>query len=198
MVKVGVGLETEVSVHWEGKFNEGYTLILKDVNHAREWSQAQMHVIEQQFRLDSQRERIKELEAQIDGMMPAQVKEAWDKLQHDLDNQKAVNALLKDKQAALEAQLAKAQAPYDVCMQDVQTAVARALSDVARARTASAWRPIESAPRDGTRILLYVEWAPQHEAISIGWWNGDEWAVPEPEVPVTAKFWQPLPEAPKA
>jgi len=35
------------------------------------------------------------------------------------------------------------------------------------------WQPIETAPRDGTRILLYCAYtdAPDDERTRVGWWN---------------------------
>lgn len=47
------------------------------------------------------------------------------------------------------------------------------------------WRPIETAPKDGTSVLLFINpvdgydlcgWQPtRHITIAIGWWDGDEW-----------------------
>lgn len=71
----------------------------------------------------------------------------------------------------------------------------------AGAEWAQAWRPIESAPRDGTRMILLVSGGPY-----IGqWdedWNGDgEWiddGFESAEFIVPPTHWQPLPPAPHA
>lgn len=65
------------------------------------------------------------------------------------------------------------------------------------------WQPIETAPKDGTCILLHRRWPNGwNERISAFWdaggWvvaGGEEWELPETEVSFTA--WMPLPEPPK-
>jgi hypothetical protein len=68
---------------------------------------------------------------------------------------------------------------------------------VARAVLAAGWRPIESAPRDGTRVLLVGRWItlPGHSGIVIGhwaerWWSGG--------VPIEPSHYMPLPKPPPA
>ncbi|WP_417070760.1 hypothetical protein [Niveibacterium terrae] len=66
-----------------------------------------------------------------------------------------------------------------------------------------AWRPIDTAPKDGTRVLLW--WA---NATRIGWCagigasrdGGDWWRVPSMEVSPTGRpnLWMPLPDGPDA
>jgi hypothetical protein len=72
------------------------------------------------------------------------------------------------------------------------------------------WKPIETAPRDGTRVILFsMDTHLDNPAgfVGEGYWAGDRWdAAPEgwrfPQefrrapVCVTADLWQPLPEAP--
>ena len=57
------------------------------------------------------------------------------------------------------------------------------------------WRPIETAPKDGTRILVWVEGAESHEIVGwLGdcWFNGDvtDFMFGDPT------HWMPLPEPP--
>jgi hypothetical protein len=66
------------------------------------------------------------------------------------------------------------------------------------------WRPIETAPQDGARILLL--W--KHRPASVGWWTDEEsgtgWkcdgdmVVPAVAYQSDATHWQPLPPAPAA
>jgi hypothetical protein len=48
------------------------------------------------------------------------------------------------------------------------------------------WRPIESAPKDGTRVLLW-DGRRQH----VDWWNHGWWNTSRPT------HWQPLPPPPE-
>lgn len=61
---------------------------------------------------------------------------------------------------------------------------------------AGQWRPIESAPRDGTVVLL---WAQHWRAASTGWTFGeDAWQdCPKDAYVRPPTLWQPLPEPPK-
>jgi hypothetical protein len=34
------------------------------------------------------------------------------------------------------------------------------------------WQPIETAPKDGSRILC---WVPLSDSVDILWWHGDHW-----------------------
>lgn len=74
--------------------------------------------------------------------------------------------------------------------------IRRILDRLEAAERDAAWQPIETAPRDGTRVLLYrEEW--DHPEI-IGWWAaayqcfrswpGEPWAQPT--------HWRPLPPPP--
>lgn len=63
----------------------------------------------------------------------------------------------------------------------------------------SEWQPIETAPKDGTRVLLFRRgWA---ESVSVGWWGGlwETWNVAGG---ITSEFvhpthWMPIPEPPE-
>lgn len=63
------------------------------------------------------------------------------------------------------------------------------------------WQPIESAPKDGTVILLY--WPPVAYAkktwgtIRMGAWNGSAWKLEMAgHFRVDCTHWQPLPDPP--
>lgn len=60
------------------------------------------------------------------------------------------------------------------------------------------WMPIESAPRDGTRVLLFRnEWV---ENICAGYWDVDYegWYIVGCRSPwISVSHWMPLPEPPK-
>jgi hypothetical protein len=63
------------------------------------------------------------------------------------------------------------------------------------------WRPIESAPKDGTYILAYPIWGPPHEVAEIYWQvmrRESRWAIPfGPACVRQPTHWMPLPEPPK-
>lgn len=82
----------------------------------------------------------------------------------------------------------------------------------------SQWRTIDSAPRDGTAILLHDNEAPGlpggraancngHNTYVAAWWAGENhgqgaWicymdAVLDPQCPIEPTHWMPLPEVPK-
>jgi hypothetical protein len=62
---------------------------------------------------------------------------------------------------------------------------------------ADRWQPIETAPKDGTHILLRYRWAHRETYIAEGWWNVMLWQTHGiPGVRATA--WQPLPAPPPA
>lgn len=60
------------------------------------------------------------------------------------------------------------------------------------------WRPIETAPKDGTRMLFR---AADHEP-AIGWWDYDDWlwdcGIDLCPLPFAPTHWQPLPAPPLA
>lgn len=68
----------------------------------------------------------------------------------------------------------------------------------------SKWQPIETAPRDGTELLLWYpdEDDPQESFIEVGWYNNDPEATKEYRgwliiSGIEATHWQPLPDPPK-
>jgi len=68
------------------------------------------------------------------------------------------------------------------------------LHDVARAALAAAdqWRPIETAPKDGTHILLGRKGEPVCEGFYDDWSDG-QWACD-----FIPTHWRPMPKAPEA
>lgn len=60
------------------------------------------------------------------------------------------------------------------------------------------WQPIETAPKDGTEMLLFCEWGPFYQFV--GFWAQDSWV--EKGIggaimyPPQVTHWQPLPAAP--
>ena len=58
------------------------------------------------------------------------------------------------------------------------------------------WQPIETAPRDGTEILI---WEKEFEAFSVGCFLGDEpfWYGFTYKDRVNPTHWMPLPEPPE-
>ena len=77
----------------------------------------------------------------------------------------------------------------------------------------SEWRPIETAPKDGTSILLHFDsphrpqnWEKECSAVNTAvgqWWEGDDaWIcymdmVRDPECHFEPTHWMPLPEPPE-
>jgi Protein of unknown function (DUF551) len=59
----------------------------------------------------------------------------------------------------------------------------------------STWQPIETAPKDGTRILITSNWtdyANKPLGCEVGRWDGFQWVACEKE----PTHWMPLPEPP--
>jgi hypothetical protein len=74
---------------------------------------------------------------------------------------------------------------------------ARLKAEVERLRKAGEWQPIETAPKDMTRVLGYVE-----EYIVVMWWftysNGRScWETVDGESEVDPTHWMPLPKPPQ-
>lgn len=61
---------------------------------------------------------------------------------------------------------------------------------------ATGWRPIETAPMDGTRILAWHwHWSKQEEVIAR--WSDDQWQDAWSELTIHPTYWMPLPEPPR-
>ena len=62
--------------------------------------------------------------------------------------------------------------------------------------TVCGWQPIETAPKDGTRVLIYPSHFMDGKNQSVAWWNGEAWTDDEgPDMHPT--HWHPLPDDPK-
>jgi len=75
--------------------------------------------------------------------------------------------------------------------------IARLKAEVELLREAGEWQPIETAPKDMTRVLGYVE-----EYIVVMWWftysNGRScWETVDGESEVDPTHWMPLPKPPQ-
>jgi hypothetical protein len=63
----------------------------------------------------------------------------------------------------------------------------------------SEWRPIETAPRDGTEILGYFSGYSKYRIVHWNGWGGGCWSdgVIGKWMPDEMKAWRPLPESPE-
>lgn len=71
----------------------------------------------------------------------------------------------------------------------------------------SEWKPIESAPRDGTRVLTYdasfgccISWYGKDFNVNGKHWltgNGDDFSTGFYYTPIEPTYWQHLPQPPK-
>lgn len=100
--------------------------------------------------------------------------------------------------------------------QDVLDAIDLFLQSAQQAPGASpdpsgGWQEIASAPKDGTRILIWAEspstghrsvhvawWAIPYEAAPTGWWETGLYGTSHPVVPEFTKGWMPLPPPPSS
>lgn len=61
--------------------------------------------------------------------------------------------------------------------------------------TSDGWQPIETAPKDGTRVLTFrVKF---REAMAVAWFDGEEWRPVHGSAWPDPTHWMPLPEPPK-
>jgi hypothetical protein len=58
------------------------------------------------------------------------------------------------------------------------------------------WKPIETAPKDGTTIIT---WEPDGKGVYFEWWDEDSWYYDEEwgNGSKNPTHWMPLPEPPK-
>jgi hypothetical protein len=92
---------------------------------------------------------------------------------------------------------------------DPQTVTAICEELLSRRSHQEGWRPIETAPKDGT--CIYLAWNSEDWTMAEGMWRGDEWVtsatfynpdLPHPRMefreyrPNNPLWWQPLPAAP--
>lgn len=190
---------------------------------------------EQQSRIDSQRQRIRELEyaavqAAISSRCPVcevedRLKEKrftqshpiqcidnwlrkqreWDeltkKLEHDLANAQQAAVLLKESKAeALREEREKALKEECHCGERVREhtcpeAVSKLMNHHLRERM---WRPIETAPKDGSSILII--WprssADASDYMVVGW-SDEAWRDHHRAIQCSPTHWMPLPEPPR-
>ena len=59
----------------------------------------------------------------------------------------------------------------------------------------TAWQPIETAPKDGTRVLLCIDHGEWGDKVWTGLW-GDGWMVSYGKARTEPTHWMPLPKAP--
>lgn len=97
----------------------------------------------------------------------------------------------------------------DASIKSLRSQLSEARAEVERLRAAQAWRPIETAPKDGTEIILFaIEEGFEDEGPSvwIGSWSTTAWYGPawtayehrsETEY-LTPTHWLPLPSPPSA
>lgn len=93
----------------------------------------------------------------------------------------------------------RAPIPRDVdCIPEAQDRMAEAAAEIERLRAVQAWRPIGTAPKDGTRVLLWPVWS--DGLPDAGWWEvrprSSGWVHVYGRVLEKPTHWQPLPEPP--
>ncbi len=113
----------------------------------------------------------------------------------------ARQAKLHAEQAvAFEAELAAMRAENAELREDL----VRSSEDMGRICAERQWRPIETAPKDGTEILLFgacsINGQRYARGAHVGWRGPDDscWDTRDPEAECDATHWQPLPEPPAA
>lgn len=108
--------------------------------------------------------------------------EAFKTERKDLISHMHTQALVIQK---LEAQLADAKQVANDCRIVADNAIAEAKK--------YQWKPIETAPKDGTRILLNIDHGKHGDAVWTGLW-ADGWIVSYGKPENTPTHWMPLPK----
>lgn len=73
------------------------------------------------------------------------------------------------------------------------------IAEVRRLRSEREWQPIETAPRDGSEIVLWGPCRPIGSSCkyaadaNVGWWNSDHWSTRVGGETCDATHWLPLP-----
>jgi len=108
---------------------------------------------------------------------------------------------LSEVREALEKikEMSKKQRPdsFVILMHEAETirsVTKKALATLDRVIEGDGWLPIESAPRDGTRILV---WAGGNQFVAYYHRSRSDWFIVA-NVPVSATHWRPLPTPPEA
>jgi hypothetical protein len=76
-----------------------------------------------------------------------------------------------------------------------QTKITELESQVEALRKDAEWQPIETAPKDGTRLLLIIDHGEHGDKIWTGLW-ADGWAVSYGKPENAPTHWKPLPQPP--
>jgi hypothetical protein len=79
------------------------------------------------------------------------------------------------------------------------------LADAVAAATALHWQGMETAPKDGTEVLLFGpgvlisdgQSSVYARARHVGWWDGEFWSTRDPRVTCRAECWMALPHSPR-
>lgn len=97
----------------------------------------------------------------------------------------AIRRLAKDLDFAIDVT-----EPREVILQRFEDILTEALTDLAQERTPQ-WQPIESAPKDGTRILGVNE---EFGTVRVTWWDEAHQSFASFALGLT--HWMPLPPSP--
>lgn len=91
--------------------------------------------------------------------------------------------------------------PREQALEHVLQLCFKALQRAIATPTASPWLPIESAPRDGSRVLM---WSDSDDGAHTGYYNGHYWQIAWWDIGHDGNrevfkptFWQPITEPPK-
>lgn len=80
-------------------------------------------------------------------------------------------------------------------------AIDKALTALRQHQQDGGWRPIDSAPKDGARVLVFCPpravGAKTSKRIRIAAWDGCNWKDAAVVYPIVPTHWRPIPPAPK-